>query len=213
MKIRKVPEVAINRGVYVTEQGEIVISAATEHWRVLGILRDLLGLVKDGIEPHSATWFYYDKDWSCDGDLSHSFFVSYQGKIVREIVGYGDDDPLILRKREEEKPVWQSEPDFDAAWEIYWYRKFYAETLQGQLMVLRPDEPILYHFQRPASRDAMRDVEFVTVVKTYHLLWVTVPLLAAIAFPAARDYMAIAAALLGVDLLWRCWATRKVGGN
>jgi len=39
---------------------------------------------------------------------------------------------------------------------------------------------------------------------------IAVVLLAAIAFPAIREYMAILAGALLFDLLWRIWATRKV---
>ena len=77
-------------------------------------------------------------------------------------------------------------------------------------MVLRPDEPILYHYDR-TTHDVTREVEFVTTIKTYHLLWIAVALIAAIAFPTLKPYMAIIAAALFVDLLWRCWATRKIG--
>ena len=81
----------------------------------------------------------------------------------------------------------------------------------GSLMVLRPDEPILYYYDRATSKDTVRDVQFVTLVKAYRLLWMVVVLLAAIAFPAIRGYMAILAGALLFDLFWRIWATRKVG--
>ena len=47
-------------------------------------------------------------------------------------------------------------------------------------MVLRPDEPILYRYDR-AVHDVTRDVGFLTLIKIYRLLWVAVPLLTAIA--------------------------------
>ena len=51
-------------------------------------------------------------------------------------------DPRVLMKyRVDDEPIWRSEPYEREAWEAYWYRKFYTETLTGQLMVLRPDEP------------------------------------------------------------------------
>jgi hypothetical protein len=46
-------------------------------------------------------------------------------------------------------------------------------------MVLRPDEPILYYYNRPSARDAVKDVSFVTLIKAYRLLWVAVALLVA----------------------------------
>ena len=80
-------------------------------------------------------------------------------------------------------------------------------------MVLRPDEPILYAFERPQTPapDLLREMRFVTLLKMYFLLWVALPLLVAIAFPSVKDYMAIAAAALGASFLWLCWETRKVG--
>jgi hypothetical protein len=78
-------------------------------------------------------------------------------------------------------------------------------------MVLRPDEPILYHYERPEVRNIERELQFVTLLKTYRLLWIALPLLVAIAFPSLKDYMAIAALALGASFLWVCWETRKVG--
>jgi hypothetical protein len=211
-KIEKMPNpYGLERDEYVTDQGTVVITSAPDQWCVLRVLRQLIELLTDGIDPFAATWFYYEKDWSCDADVSHGFFVVCGEKIVREVFGVASDDPLVLKRHQAEQPIWHSEPSFAEAWEIYWYRKFYVETLQGQLMVLRPDEPILYYFQRPATSDVVRGVQFVTLIKLYRLLWVMLPLLVAIAFPAARVYMAWVAAGLGVDLVWRCWATRKVG--
>ena len=57
----------------------------------------------------------------------------------------------------------------------------------------------------------MRDVAFVTLMKAYGRLWVAVALLVAIAFPALKDIMGIVAVVLFIEVLWRTWATRKVG--
>lgn len=80
-------------------------------------------------------------------------------------------------------------------------------------MVLRTDEPILYYYDRlqaPAP-DIVREMQSVTLLKMYRLLWVALPLLGALAFPSLKDYMAIAAIALGVNFLWLRWVTRKVG--
>jgi hypothetical protein len=53
-------------------------------------------------------------------------------------------------------------------------------------MVLRPDEPLLYYYQRPSTRDTVKDVAFVTLMKMYRLLWVAVALLVAIVFRRSR---------------------------
>jgi uncharacterized membrane protein len=78
-------------------------------------------------------------------------------------------------------------------------------------MVLRPDEPILYYFDRPQVRDVVPEIEAVTIVKVYRLLWVAISLLVAIAFPSISVFMAVLAFALTLDVLWRSWATREVG--
>jgi hypothetical protein len=51
----------------------------------------------------------------------------------------------------------------------YWYRKFYSETMVGNLTVLRPDEPILYHYDRTTSKDSVKDVP----VRSIATIWNT----------------------------------------
>jgi hypothetical protein len=167
--------------------------------------------MRQGIDPYSVMWFYYDNDWSRDADECHVFFVVHRDKVILESCHFSSEEPLVLKREQDDDPVWHSSPFRDEAVERYWYRKFYTETVTGQLMVLRPDEPILYHYERPKSRDVVKTLQFVTLVKMYRLLWVAVALLAAIAFPSIREYMGIVAIVLMIDVLWRCWATRKVG--
>ena len=83
----------------------------------------------------------------------------------------------------------------------FWYRKFYSETRTGQLMVLRPDEPILYYYERPQApaRDIVREIQSATLLKTYRLLLFALPLLVALAFPSVKDYAAIAAVALAAN--------------
>ena len=173
---------------------------------MLTLLRDLIDIAKDGIDPHQATWFYYESKWSRGIDKLHRFFVVHDGKVVRERLSFMHCDPQVLVKSEvDDEPV-RPRAYEHGVWESYCYRKFYTETLTGQLMVLRSDKPILYYYD-----PAKRDVEFVTIVKTYHLLWIAVALLAAIAFPILRPYMAITAAAGLGNFLWTCWAARKIG--
>jgi hypothetical protein len=180
-------------------------------WTVASILKKLTNHRRNGIDPYGVTWFYFGHDWSRDADESYSFFAVYQGKIVDEDCHFNAEEPLILIKKKDDDPIWHSHPLLDDAWERYWYRKFYTETVIGQLMVMRPDEPILYHFTRPLPQghDPTRDAAYVTLVKTYHLLWAMIPLLVAIAFPFLRWYMAAVAGLLIIDVLWRAWTTRR----
>ncbi len=206
-KIQDMPDFG-SRGRFVTDKGEFEPKG---DWPLLSTLKTLAELMKQGIDPYRVMWFYFDHDVSRDADESYSFFAVYNDKIVVERCHFSWLEPLILKQEKDDEPIWQSHRYFDEALEHYWYRKFYEGTLTGQLMVLRPDEPILFFYARPQTKDVMKEIEVVTLVKMYRLLWVTVPLLVAIAFPSIREYMAIVAAVLGIDVLWRWWATRKVG--
>ncbi len=197
--------------VYVTEAGKVQISGeGTVGLGTCDLLRNLLELHSKGVDPFAARWFPYD--WSHYEDVVvHGFFVLYDGKIVEEEFTFPSYSPLTL-----ERPALYKDPEIhnrryrDGAWECYWYRKFYTETVAGQMMVLRSDKPSLYCFERP-MRDLTSDVTFAVLTKLYYLLWVFVPILGAIAFPSLRIGMAIAAViLLG---LWAlvCWRLRKIG--
>ncbi|HMK29825.1 MAG TPA: hypothetical protein VK473_09100 [Terriglobales bacterium] len=214
-KIEEMPRDGLWSLEYITDGGKIIVAVTEEEgqWSLLSVLRKLVELAQEGIAVRYVRWLYYDYDVSDDADVMHVFFLADGSRIVSEYVGFLHCDPLILKKVQGDRTISHSRPFFDAAWEAYWYRKFYTETLQGQLMVLRPDEPLLYSYQRPPARDLVRDVQLVTLVKMYRLLWVAIPLLAAIAFPIISIYMAIVAALLMVDILWRSWATRNIGEN
>lgn len=193
---------------YVTDAGNLEIEA---EWTVLVTVDTLAGLFKKDINPLNVMWFYYDRDWSRDGDECHVFFAVHDKRIVLESCHFNSEEPLILHQEKNDDPIWHSNPEFDEAATRYWYRKFYSETMIGSLMVLRPDEPVLYYYDRATSKDRFRDVQFVTLVKAYRLLWIAVVLLTAIAFPLIREYMAMLAGVLLLDLFWRIWATRKVG--
>ena len=128
----------------------------------------LLGLQKDGISFHETQWFCYDRDHVTD-QLDGVLYVfrgpqkcdcSRTGCIFRCWASSGFN-PSIFEANEDERPIWGSHPAWGAAWVRYWYRKFYTETVTGQLMMLRPDEPTLYHYERPQRRERFRDVEFV----------------------------------------------------
>lgn len=208
-KIKEMPAFPILRDRYLTEEGEIELDC---DWTLRATMRTLIQLAQQGVEPYGATWFYYDHDWSRDADETYAFFVVCGSKIVSESCSFSSQEPRVLKKAEEDpESIWHSHPNFDQALEIYWYRKFYMETLTGQLMVLRPDEPILHHYERPQARDVMREVQLVTLAKIYRLLLITVVLVAAIAFRFPKGYLAIAAGVLAADFLWVCWKTRKVG--
>jgi hypothetical protein len=210
-KILEMPVWIRGDATFDTDAGKVTVSGESGSLFVISALRDLIDLLKDGIDPYRATWFYFGHDWSIDADELYQFFLVYDGKLVRESVSIVHGYPRLLKQyKVDDQPIWHSEPYERQAWETYWYRKFYTETITGQLMVLRSDEPTLYNYAR-AERDVTRDVGVVTLIKLYGLLRVAVPLLGAIAFPMLWPYMAFLAAALTVDLLWRAWATRKIG--
>ena len=210
-KVREMPD-RLSFGVekYVTEAGDIKVEA---EWTILSEMKMLIDLVRQDISPYGVLWFYYSHDWSRDADECHVFFAVSGDKIVLESCHFSSEEPLILKQDKEDDPIWHSHPYFNEALVNYWYNKFYTETMTGKLMVLRPDEPILYYHQRPSTRDVAKDVAFVILVKTYRLLWVAVALLIAIAFPAIKEIMGIVAGIFVIDVLWRAWAARKVGSS
>lgn len=191
------------------------------------VLEALLLLRKDGINPFSSLWFWYESD-SCRDDPheSYRFFVVHSDKIVRESLSFSDYhgngfDPDIFVPEEESDFIWFNDADWSEARTRFWYRKFYSETRMGQLMVLRPDEPILYHYPRAQILDSVPGAQMpgavvgsqdkpqsVTLLRTYRLLLVAIPLLAAIAFPWSKDLMGPVAIALLLDFLWACWKTR-----
>jgi hypothetical protein len=213
-QIRGIADRAIEATEITTEQGKVVLGGPSFNREVAEAFLDL---EKDGINPFDARWFWYDRDHVSDDLMaSYVFFVVHKDAIVREQVSFCDYsdsafDPSVFEPDEDARPIWMNHPYWDEAWVRYWYRKFYAETRTGQLMVLRPDEPILFYYERPQTRDLNREMQLATQLKTYRLLLVAIPLLVALAFPHIRDYMAIAAAVLGADFLWVCWQTRKLG--
>jgi hypothetical protein len=207
-KVKEVPTPFPSGEKYITEEEIIEFDC---DWPVSATMRELVGFMREGIDPHGVIWFYYAHDWSRDADEIQTFFVVHDGKIIRESCNFGSAEPLVLKRETDDDPIWRSHEYFNEAFERYWYRRFYTETLTGQLMVLRPDEPILYHYERPAARDIAQQIRSVTLLKMYRLLWVALPLLVAVAFPLTRPYMAIAASVLGVELLRLCWITRKLG--
>lgn len=181
------------------------------------ILREMLALKQDGVEPLSARWFWYDKD-SCMQDPmeSYSFFVVHADKIVREHVLFCDYhgngfDPDVFESRDNTDEIWRNTSYWNEASDTLWYRRFYTETDQGRLMVLRPDEPLLYRYERApiGNMEKISQRQSVTLLRAYKLLLVILPLLVSIAFPSIRTPMAAVAGALGLDFLWVCWATRE----
>jgi hypothetical protein len=137
-----------------TESREVALKGQSFN---CAVLRELLALKAEGVEPFSSLWFWYDSDLCrYDPGESYSFFVVSDDRIVRESVSlHGDPnsgfDPTIFKSENDSDSIWANDSDCREARTRFWYRKFYSETRTGQLMVLRPDEPILYAFERPQT--------------------------------------------------------------
>jgi len=208
--------------------GSITITTATNTFRISGpsfnvdVLRTVLDLEKDKISVYSSRWYFYDHDHVTD-DMheSYSFFIVHADAIVREhaaFSAYSNNgfDATIFKPAYDtaEQPIWRNEPEWAAASDQYWYRKFYTETTTGHLMLLRPDDPTLFHYEKPQHVKPIQNqrelFNAVTLVKIYQLLWVLVPLLVGLAFPVTHDLMMWVALLLGIRVLWTEWATRKI---
>ena len=182
--------------IFVLGENEVKVAGSSH---ALRILRELLGLTCKGVKPRDATWFYYDHT-----PEKHCFFVVHAGKIVDDCYSFLNGFPRILAGGlgwEAPEFGWYDHPGFEEAFELYWYRKFYTETFAGQLMVLSPHKPLLYHYAR--------ETEERTQTPTPELLartsLVVIPILAAIAFPSLRPYFAIAATVLSVPWAFACW--------
>jgi hypothetical protein len=177
----------------------------------------MLELVSEGINCFETRWFFYDRDHCTDDVMEqYTFFVVHKRVIVREQVSFCDYsrsgfDPTIFQARDDSQPIWFNHPEFDAAWDRYFYQKFYTETFIGQMMVLRPDEPVLYYYARPSLSQLTEAASLAVKTKTYLLLWVLIPLLAAIAFPSIHDLMMFAAIACFAQWGIACWQLRKVG--
>lgn len=209
-KIKKTDEEFLGGDKYQTEEGEISLDGEIAEWPVRATIRELAGLLRKGIDPYLVTYYYFSHDWSVDADETHQFFAVHGEKIVAENLSFSSEEPRVLTKVETKDYIWKSHEYFDEAIEIYWYRKFYTETLTGKLMALRPDEPVLYHFERSPAPDLTPTAQFSVLMKIYRLLGVAVALLIARLFPLVEIPMLILAAIAGLDLIRVWWVTRKL---
>lgn len=136
---------------YVTEENNTILLDGKEDYSIKSTMKILADVIKSGANPYGAAWYYFGKDHSVDADEIQEFFVVYENKLIGTF-NFDCRAPQILVKAEEkDQYIWSSDPYFRKASEIYWYRKFYTETMIGQLMVLRPDEPPLFFYDRSVS--------------------------------------------------------------
>jgi hypothetical protein len=119
-----------------SEMGSLRLKGPTFNCRLASAI---LELFKNGIKPFASRWFWYDTDESdTDPQTRYKFFVVHEDRIVRESVSFSDYsgsgfDPTVFDSGDG-----SDDSNWDLAWAAYWYRRFYRETLIGQLMVLRP---------------------------------------------------------------------------
>lgn len=106
----------------------------------------------ESVNPFATSWYWFDSDSVTDDPHErHAFFVVHHDKIIREQVSFSDHsgsgfDPRSFVTDVDSAPIWFSEKGWSDARLRYWYRKFYRDTATGQMMVLRSDEPDLFHF-------------------------------------------------------------------
>jgi len=145
------------------------------------LLRIILELHSENIGALESVWYYFDHD-SClqDPHEMYSFFAVAKNKIIRERVGFSDYhdsgfDPTIFETHDYKDRIWGDEAHWEEAVTHYWYRKFYTETRTGQLMVLRPDDPQLFYYER-AGADVMGAIGVLqrSLVRIKFALWVLV---------------------------------------
>lgn len=117
----------------------------------LDILKALLELRNAGVNPFDAEWFWYEAA-SCmeDPHEIYTFFVVANDSIILERVSFSDFhesgfDPTVFQL-DDSKPLWSTHRAMAEARNLYWYRKFCAETRIGQIMCLQSDEPELLDF-------------------------------------------------------------------
>ena len=94
------------------------------------MLRELLALKADGIEPSSSQWFWYDGDSCSDDPLElYNFFVVSGDRIVRANASFGDYhasglDQAIFESFDNSDSIWLSDSDWREATTRFWYHKF-----------------------------------------------------------------------------------------
>jgi hypothetical protein len=145
------------------------------------ILKTMLKLRSEGINPSGTVWYYFDHDSCLDYPQEvYSFFVVANDKIARERVAFSDDptngfDPTIFETHDYKYLPFGDMPDWDKADTRYWYRKFYRETRTGQLMALRPGKPRLFFYEHtgPDLMSALGALNQ-SLVRIKLLLWVLV---------------------------------------
>ncbi len=169
-----------------TETHSMTLRGPTFNCRLAAVV---LQLQKEGVEPFASSWFWYDKDVSdTDPTDSYTFFVVHQDKIVREAISFLDYhasgfDPAVFDSGDD-----KDTSPWDVAKAAYWYRWFYRETRTGQLMTLRPDSPVLHHYEEGHAmvQDGNSHAIAELLKQIRSLLWVGLVFLGIILFLLVR---------------------------
>lgn len=206
--------------IYVSGDSEVRVEGDLHELRILS---ELLELTRKGVKPRYATWFLFSQNYDSD-----TFFVHYGGKIVDEHYYFYSELPQIFSKGciigdSDSNHDWFgiSCPDgVDEAFARYWYRRFYTETLTGQLMVLNPEHPPLYYYSRNRRTGNLTQQDARVLLNAFMLvllrmLGCVIFLLAAIAIPNAllRRVSLGIACVCAVPLVVASWQVYWKRGN
>jgi hypothetical protein len=163
-------------GVEVTRDGsKTTLTGKSFNCRML---RLMLEFRQEGINPFDTTWFWYGSDSATTyRHEPYLFFIVHKDKIVRDRVVIFDSldegfEPSIFDDNSDMKATWSTERAREKASVRLWYRKFYAETREGQLMLLRTDNPRRFYHDDWHVPDLLGIASLLR--KTYLLLWVLV---------------------------------------
>jgi hypothetical protein len=143
-KVTKVDDKFGGNATFTTDSGVIRVHGDRN---VMNTLYRIAELLEAGIDPVQTAFYYYGHDYCTDDPQeAFEFFVVGGGKILSERFVLFTDDIRFLELHKDDDPIWRSHPYIKEADTVFWYRKFYQETRMGQLTVLRPDNPTLYHY-------------------------------------------------------------------
>ena len=135
---------------------EILLGGPNFSLEIMGLICNLL---RESRTLDRCALYWYDSDWvKTDPHESYHFFIVYENSIIDESRRFSRHSnsgfvPNAFQLVSEDDNPWNHAGDWREAENRYWYRKFYRETMTGQLMVLRPDEPQLFYY--PEGRQGM----------------------------------------------------------
>ena len=182
------------------------------------ILQFILRLMAKSQGLGECSLFWFDSDSVMDDPHEcHRFFVVCKDAIIEEGLTFAESSSsgftsgAFVKAFEPDGNPWRDYANWRDAEIRYWYRRFYRETVTGQLMVLRPDLPELFYFPegRAGGEPAEHPDEETKAVslKLTHINE-AVTHLAIIGWAVVGLLLAIAtvALVVGAFILWKHWA-------